>query len=101
MSNRSEEFARISKAEQQLCDEAGPVFVAIIRAIDAHAGLRITEVRVTLDPADWSNGSIVANCTIVRAHAAAPSAGDDIRRAIDSTGAPTGRLSSNRKQCLK
>ena len=49
MSSSSEEFARYAKAEQKLCDEAGPVLVAILRAIEGQTGLRVTEFRVTVD----------------------------------------------------
>lgn len=103
MPNRSEEFARvaeevacISKAERQLCEEAGPMLSAIFRAMKAQAGLCITELRVTFDPARSPDGSI-ANCTIVRAHTTVPSADHDIRRAIGSMRAPSGGSSSDQK----
>ena len=73
MSNLGDEFARYSNAERELCDEAGPLLGAIIRRIEARAGLCITEVRITIDWAGSLNGSIVANCTIVRAQEAADS----------------------------
>jgi len=73
MSSSSEEFARYAKAERQLSDDAAPALGAIIRAIEARAGLRIAEVRVTVDWADRSDGSIAVNCAIIRAHLAAAS----------------------------
>jgi hypothetical protein len=66
MPNQSEEFAQLAKAERRLCDEAGPLFAAIIRSIEKNDGLRITEVRVSLDGAA-SSGSTAAICTIVHA----------------------------------
>ncbi len=71
MSDVGDEFARYSKAERELCSEAGPLLAGIIRAVGARAGLRITEVRVTIDRANSLNGSITANCTIVHAQDAA------------------------------
>lgn len=66
MSKLEEAIARYSGAERQLCDEAGPVLGAIIRGVEARCGLRISELRVTID---WANGidGISANCTIVQA----------------------------------
>ena len=69
MSNSNEEFERYAKAELQFCDLAGPVLDEIIRSIEARAGLRIAELRITADWANRDDGSIMANCTIVRAHA--------------------------------
>jgi hypothetical protein len=68
MSNSNQEFERYAKAERQICDDAGPVLDEIIRSVEAHAGLRITELRITVDWANQRDGSIMANCTIVRAH---------------------------------
>ena len=95
MSNVSDEFARYAKAERQLCDEAGPVLAAIIRAIEVHAGLCITEIRVTVDWAKCSNGSIAANCTIVHAHNASTSDSHGTLRAAYSTDPPGRGLSSS------
>jgi hypothetical protein len=69
MSNSNEEFARYANAERQFCDQAGPVLDEIIRSIEARAGLRIAELRITVDWANHDDDSIMANCTIVRAHA--------------------------------
>jgi hypothetical protein len=94
MASQSEEFARIAKAERQLCDEAGPVFAATIRAIAARAGLHITEVRVTLDPDNSADGVSAANCTIVQAHDAAASSAQDIQVVIRTTQAGSSGLSA-------
>jgi len=95
MSNLSEEISRYAQAERQLGDEAGPLIAAIIRSIEARAGLCITELRVTVDWASCINGSIPANCTIVRAHTSLPSEGHDSPVATATTGVPGGSLSSN------
>lgn len=71
MSNVGDEFARYANAEREFCDEAEPLLAAIIRGIEARAGLRITEVRVTIDRTRSLDGSITANCTIVSAQNAA------------------------------
>jgi hypothetical protein len=93
MSSSNEEFARYAKAERQFCDQAGPVLDEIIRSIEARAGLRIAELRITVDWANRDDGSIMANCTIVRAHAVERS--DDrggprsVRRVAPLNGAST------------
>jgi hypothetical protein len=67
MSDLEEAIARYSGAERQLCDEAGPLLGAIIRGVEARCGLRISELRVTIDWANSVNGEISANCTIAQA----------------------------------
>jgi len=67
MSNMEEAIARYSGAERQLCDEAGPLLGAIIRGVEARSGVRISELRVTIDWANSVDGAISANCTIVQA----------------------------------
>ena len=95
MSNRSEEFAHIADAERQLCEEGGPILAAIVRAIEHHKGLRISEVRVTLD-GPGLDSSPAAICTIVRAHTVAQSAngqnlnsGGDARKAPGNDSSPS------------
>jgi hypothetical protein len=97
MSYRSEDFADIAKAEKQLCDEAGPLLAAIIRAVEARAGLAITEVRVTLDRSDNSSSPSTANCTIIRADSPSPSRGRDIQRSTPSTEASRSGLFPNQE----
>ena len=67
MSKMEEAIARYSGAERQLCDEAGPLLGAIIRGVEARCGVRISELRVTVDWANSVDGEISANCTIVQA----------------------------------
>jgi hypothetical protein len=100
MSNISDEFARYAKAERRLCDEAGPVLAAIVQALEADAGLRITEFRVTVDWGKRANGSIAANCTIVHARNASTSDGPDTVGAAASTQPPGAGLSLGQDQCL-
>jgi hypothetical protein len=84
MSERAKQFSLIATAERHLCDAAESVFIPIIRAMEAEAGLCITEVRVTFNPALDSGGPI-ANCTIVGAYAATPVAHHDTQHAVEST----------------
>jgi hypothetical protein len=95
MSDLSDEISRYAQAERQFGDEAGPLIAAIIRSIQARAGLCITEIRVTVDWASCINGSIPANCTIVRAHDASPAERHNSPRTTERTEAPGGSLSSN------
>lgn len=67
MSNLEEAIARYSGVERQLCDEAGSFLGAIIRGVEARCGLRISELRVTIDWANSVDGEIDPNCTIVHA----------------------------------
>jgi hypothetical protein len=66
MSNLEKTFERYVAAERQLCDEAAPLLGAIIRGVEARCGVRIAELRVTVDWANSVDGSINANCTIVQ-----------------------------------
>lgn len=74
MSNMEEAIARYSGAERQLCDEAGPLLGAIIRSVEARCGVRISELRVTVDWANGADHEVSANCTIVHAQDADASA---------------------------
>jgi hypothetical protein len=66
MSNLEKTFERYVAAERQLCDEAAPLLGAIIRGVEARCGVRISEVRVTVDWANSIDDAIIANCTIVQ-----------------------------------
>jgi hypothetical protein len=90
MSISSEEFARYAKAERQLCDEAAPLLATIIRAIEVHTGLCVTEVRVTVDEANRSKGASAINCTIMRAHLAPSPDGPYGRRSVLLVKPPAG-----------
>ena len=65
MSTDGDQFSRIASAEKQLCDQAGPLLAEIIRGVQDRYGVKIAEVRVTMDsmPGDGWSG---ANCVIVR-----------------------------------
>lgn len=66
MSAINERFLPYAHAEKELSDKAGPLLTAIIKDIEERNGIRIAEIRVTMDrptsKALWSG----ANCTIVR-----------------------------------
>jgi hypothetical protein len=96
MSHWSEDFARIADAERQLCDEAGPLLAAIVRAVQATSGLAINEIRVTLDGAVNADGVSTANCTIIRADGPLPSPSRDFQRTTPASEATSG-LSPNRE----
>jgi hypothetical protein len=65
MSTDGDEFSRIASAEKQLCEQAGPLLAEIIRGVEDRYGVKIAEVRVTMDsvPGDGWSG---ANCVLVR-----------------------------------
>lgn len=65
MSTDSDQFGRMASAEKQLCDQAGPLLAEIIRGVEDRYGVKIAEVRVTLDANDGNSWS-GANCVIVR-----------------------------------
>jgi hypothetical protein len=65
MSSLADEFARFAIAERELSEQAGPVLAKIIERLQIRLGVRIAEVRVTVDRD--SNGSLNANCTIADA----------------------------------
>jgi hypothetical protein len=83
MSSSSQDFARYANAERHLCDEAAPLLATIIRDIESRVGIRIAEVRVTVDRVDSDSGSIVANCTIVRANDAPATRGSALPGGAD------------------
>jgi hypothetical protein len=66
MSNDGEQFSRIASAEKQLCDQAGPLLAEIIRAVEDRYGVKIAELRVTMDQSGGLYGWSGANCVIVR-----------------------------------
>jgi hypothetical protein len=66
MSNDGEQFGRIASAEKQLCDQAGPLLAEIIRGVEDRYGVKIAELRVTIDQPNPANGWSGANCVIVR-----------------------------------
>ena len=60
-----EAFARYAKAEKELCEMAGTVLTGIIKEIEIRHGIRIAELRVTMDGAE-GHGWPAANCVMVR-----------------------------------
>ena len=65
MSSDGDEVGRIASAEKQLCEQAGPLLAEIIRGVEERFGVRIAELRVTMDPSNPANGWSGANCVIV------------------------------------
>lgn len=59
-------FLRYAKAERELCEMAGAVFTRIINEIESRHGIRIAELRVTMDRSHSLNGWPAANCVMVR-----------------------------------
>ena len=55
-----------AKAERELCEMAGAVLTNIINEIESRHGIRIAELRVTMDRAHSLNGWPAANCVMVR-----------------------------------
>lgn len=66
MSIDAETFARYARAEKDLCQKAGAALTKIIREIEESHGIKIAEVRVTMDPSNSANGWFAANCVMVR-----------------------------------
>ena len=65
MSIDAETFVRYAKAEKDLCQKAGAALTKIIEEIEESHGIKIAEVRVTMDPSDSANGWSAANCVMV------------------------------------
>jgi hypothetical protein len=68
MRTDGEAFLRYAKAERELCEMAGAVLTNIINEIESRHGIRIAELRVTMDRAHSLNGWPAANCVMVREH---------------------------------
>jgi cytochrome oxidase Cu insertion factor (SCO1/SenC/PrrC family) len=66
MSIDAETFVRYARAEKDLCQKASAVLTQIIKEIEDTHGIRIAEVRVTMDPSDSANGWSAANCVMVK-----------------------------------
>ena len=66
MSTVSNDFAAYAHAERELCDIVGPLLADVIKEVEQRNGIKIREIRVTIDPSTpetmWSG----ANCVIVR-----------------------------------
>jgi hypothetical protein len=59
-------FLQYAKAERELCEMAGAVLTNIMNEIESRHGIRIAELRVTMDRAHSLNGWHAANCVMVR-----------------------------------
>ena len=59
-------FLRYAKAERELCEMTGAVLTNIISEIESRHGIRIAELRVTMDRGHSINGWPAANCVMVR-----------------------------------
>jgi hypothetical protein len=61
-----ENFAPYAQAERELCDIVGPLLADVVKEIEQRNGIKIRELRVTIEPpapdAMWTG----ANCVIVR-----------------------------------
>jgi len=66
MCTDGEAFLRYAKAERELCETAGTALARIIDEIEGRHGIRIAEVRVTMDRSHSLNGWPAANCVMVR-----------------------------------
>ena len=68
MSIEAETFVRYARAEKDLCQKASAVLTKIIKEIEDTHGIKIAEVRVTMDQSDSTSGWSAANCVMVREH---------------------------------
>ena len=59
-------FTQYANAEKELCEMAGAVLTNIVNEIESRHGIRIAELRVTMDRAHGLNGWPAANCVMVR-----------------------------------
>lgn len=59
-------FTQYANAEKELCEMAGAVLTNIVNEIESRHGIRIAELRVTMDRAHSLNGWPAANCVMVR-----------------------------------
>jgi hypothetical protein len=75
MSRDGDEFGRIASAEKQLCDQAGPLLAEIVQGVEERYGIKIAELRVTMEPSKPGNGWSGANCVIVREDESLPGNG--------------------------
>ncbi len=66
MSEAGKELSRYATAELSLCNKAGPMLIELVREIEQKNGIKVREIRVTIDEPDAPNGWAGANCVIVR-----------------------------------
>lgn len=66
MSTDGKAFLRYARAEKELCEKAGAVLTHIITEIEDRYGIKIAELRVTMDQCGSASGWSAANCVMVR-----------------------------------
>ncbi len=66
MSTVSENFVPYAHAEKELCDIVGPLLAEVIKEVEQRNGIKIRELRVTMEPAASTDLWSGANCVIVR-----------------------------------
>jgi len=66
MCTESEGFMQYAKAERDLCQKAGMALTDILNEVESRYGIRIAELRVTMDRSHSPNGWPAANCVMVR-----------------------------------
>jgi hypothetical protein len=66
MSTLNDHFVPYAHAEKELSDKAGPLLTAIIKEVEQRNGIRISEIRVTLEKTGTKQLWPGANCVIVR-----------------------------------
>ncbi len=96
MSIDTETFARYARAEKDLCQKAGAAMSKIIKEVEESHGLKIAEMRVTVDHSHLSNSWPVANYVIVREHQGTPSDSvGNIEQSLDKWLVHSARLHHN------
>jgi hypothetical protein len=66
MSTVSENFAPYANAERELCDIVGPLLADVVKEVEQRNGIKIRELRVTIEPPSSNDLWTGANCVIVR-----------------------------------
>ena len=66
MSTVSENFVPYAHAEKELCDIVGPLLADVIKEVEQRNGIKIRELRVTIEPSTPNALWTGANCVIVR-----------------------------------
>jgi len=62
----SENFAPYAHAERELCDIVGPLLADVVKEVEQRNGIKIRELRVTIEPVSPNAMWTGANCVIVR-----------------------------------
>ncbi len=61
-----EHFAPYAHAERELCDIVGPLLADVVKEVEQRNGIKIRELRVTIEPSAPNAMWTGANCVIVR-----------------------------------